>query len=239
MLHEKKRYYSQQFKTTNDVFSVAQHYKKPIFPSSPLVAGAAVYCYGSCLGLSLSWLKSVATHEDGELFPPKKNKNGISEGLLHQHIYMYGHSPSQYYNELLQEGMLDRAKQDSMARQAQTLAKKDDAPDPDDIKNNINTSFSHYGWCVIKNEMLTPFNLLFKFSQINWYASPTLYIVATADHAGAIATHKGLLSFYDPNKGVFTYSKYEAIDNIRLLSDLNCFISGYTSNEISITQVQY
>lgn len=240
-MYETKKYgYSKkEQKITNDVFSVAQHYKKPNIPDATLTNGAAVKCYGTCLGLSLSWLKNIAVHGDVELFPPPKNKDEISEGLLLQYLCVYGHSPSEYYDELFQEGELDSEKQDIAARDAQHSARGENNPDSEDIKEVMNEKLKHYGWGVVKNNMLPPFRILMEFNNIDWDNTSHLYIIATANHAGAIAIHDGLLSFYDPNKGLTTYSKDEAIDNVKLMHDLNDFIGGYASSMILLTEVEY
>lgn len=240
MYENKKHGYSKkEQKITNDVFSVAQHYKKRMHPDTELKSGVSIKCHGTCFGLSLSWLKNIAVHGDVELFPPRKNKDKISDGLLLQYLYVYGHSPSRYYDELLQEGNLDSEKQDAAARDAQISARDESNPDSEDIKDSMNETFKHYGWSVVKNHMLNPFGILMMLHEACWDNTSHLYIIATANHAGAIAIHNGLLSFYDPNKGLSTYSKDEAIDNTKLLQDLHGFIGGYVSNLISLTEVEY
>nr|WP_202979239.1 YopT-type cysteine protease domain-containing protein [Aeromonas sp.]QHJ90294.1 Hypothetical protein [Aeromonas sp.] len=235
-------YYKRNEKYTNDDFSVAQHYIiSNSERSAKITEGGAVKSFGTCFGLSLSWLKSIATHGRGrmESFPLLRNKHGVSEGLLLQHLYSFGHYPSSYYEELLENGGLDIEKQASAAVESQLLAKTE-KPDSEHVKQSIiGEGLAIYGWSVVRDYMLTPFGVLTELHNIDWDNSSHLYIVTTSNHAGAIAICDSVLSFYDPNQGLVTYSKDEAISNVRLMADLNHFTRGYESSVISLTEVKY
>lgn len=240
-----KKYVRAQGEITNEEFYVAQHYQKPTsLPGGSghaLVPTNRILTPGTCLGLTLSWLKNVFVSGGIEHFPPSKDRLGVSEGMLLQYLYFWGHNTSDLYNELYSEGVIDVGSQREDAAKNHILAMSIENLEEEQHCENIelNKTLEWLGWHVVNDESISPFNLLEKLSKIEWGDGCYLYLVGLADHKAGIAICNGLLSFYDPNKGLFTYSKDEAIDNIKLLLMLNDYIKGYASSKLMLTEVKY
>ncbi|WP_421216622.1 hypothetical protein [Aeromonas jandaei] len=245
LMYSIKKYVSAQEKITNEEFYVAQHYQRqkylPSGSGHALAPTNKILMPGTCLGLTLSWLKKVFVSGGIEHFPPSKDRLGVSEGMLLQYLYILGHNTSDLYNELYNGGSIDVEAQREDAEQNHILAMSVENLEEELRCENIalKETLEWLGWRVINNESISSFNLLEKLNNIEWDDCCYLYLVGLADHCAGIAICNGLLSFYDPNKGLFTYSKDEAIDNVKLLFMLNDYIKGYASSKLMLTEVKY
>ncbi|MCQ4054451.1 hypothetical protein [Aeromonas sp. SG16] len=241
MYQIKRNYINIQEGSTNQEFSAAQRYKKiTTLPPRKMIIGGGVLTPGACFGLSLSWLKSVAVSGCSESLPRSNNHHGVNDGLLTQYLYTYGFNSSNYYDELCVAGHCDESIQREVVQDAHREAVLEAGFDDEKYEGvaPLTGHLEWMGWRVLHSEQLFPFHILMKLDALDWM-SLHLFLVSLPDHIGAIAIYDELLSFYDPNIGILTYSKDEAIGNMRLMSTLNSFIGEYAVGKLKITYLNY